>query len=501
MRWPTPLALALLCLLPACSEAADHLYSKDARLLLGDGPQQAPASAPMDGLLFVAPLKSRFTYLLDGAGQELHRWESAYFPGAGTKLLEDGSILRCGRLLEHPTFTAGGQGGRLQHIAWDGALLWDYEFSSEEHLQHHDATMLPNGNVMFMAWERKTADEARANGRDPELQVDTEFWPDWIVEVEPQGLNGAKIVWEWHAWDHIIQDRDPSQPHFGRVADQPQRIDINGDRERVKKSDLEKAAEAEKMAALGYSGDVPPPPPPVADAPPDAPPGRPGREADWMHTNAIAYHPGLDLIAISVRRFSEIWVIDHSTTTAEAATSAGGRHGRGGDLLHRWGNPRAHKAGGDEDQLLFKQHHVQWIPSGRLGGGDFLCFNNGEDRLDENYSSIEEWRLPIDASGRISAGPAAPVWRYVAEDRKSFYSPFISGVERLPNGSTLITEGVSGRLLEVASDGKLLWEWSNTYGGEEEPKDDSPSSRVPPKALFRVSKIPLDHPVAKRAAR
>jgi len=509
----SPLPLALLILLPACSGRGEStLYASDANLLLGTGPSLAPATAPMDGYLFIAPLKSRFSYLLDGEGKELHSWESAYFPGAGTRLMEDGSIMRCGRLIDPPSFVAGGQGGRIQRIAWDGTLVWDFEFASTEHLHHHDAMPMPNGHVLLIAWEIHTAEEALARGRDPELQKDAEFWPDWILEVAPEGATGGNIVWEWHAWDHMIQDRDPALALFGSVADNPHRIDVNGDRDPVEKSDAEKAAEAAAMAAVGYAGDAPPPPPkdgpppggPPLDGPPpggDPPPGAPGREADWMHTNAIVYHADLDLIAISVRRFSEAWVIDHSTTTAEAATGAGGRHGRGGDLLYRWGNPRAHKGGGNDDQILFKQHHVQWIPNGFPGGGNLLCFNNGDGRPAGKWSSVEEWRMPIDAAGRISAGPVTPDWSWKAAEPESFYSGFISGVERLPNGSTLITEGISGRLLEVASDGSLVWEWSNPFGGEEEPTDTGPSARVPPKALFRASKLPLDHPVAARIGR
>jgi len=539
----TRASLALLPLLAACAPSApEPLYAGDANLLLGTGPAAAPApaTAPMEGVLFISPLKSRFSYLLDGEGNELHKWESPYFPGAGVQLQEDGSLLRCGRLVDPPTFVAGGQGGRLQRIAWDGTLLWDFEFSTESHLHHHDATMMPNGHVLLIAWERLTKEDALARGRDPELQKDEEFWPDWVLEIVPEGATGGKIVWEWHAWDHVIQDYDKSKEFFGEVAAHPELIDINGDRPRVQKTDEEKAAEAEKMAAVGYAGDTPPPPPPAAapaeaappvaaaapadgaapaegappadgvapadgappadGGPPKGPPGRPGREADWMHSNSIAYHPELDLIALSVRRFSEAWVIDHSTTTAEAATHAGGRHGKGGDLLYRWGNPRAHGAGGDADQKLFVQHHVQWVPQGFPGAGNFICFNNGEKRADGDYSSIEEWRMPITADGRITLGPAEPVWRYVAEKKEDFFSPFISGVQRLPNGSTLITEGITGRLLEVASDGKIVWEWTNTYGGEEEPKDDGPSARVPPKAQFRAFKYPPTHPVARMVA-
>ena len=40
-----------------------------------------------------------------------------------------------------------------------------------------------------------------------------------------------------------------------------------------------------------------------------------------------------------------------------------------------------------------------------------------------------------------------------------FYSSNISGVQRLPNGNTLVTEGANGRLFEVASDRKIVWEY------------------------------------------
>lgn len=60
--------------------------------------------------------------------------------------------------------------------------------------------------------------------------------------------------------------------------------------------------------------------------------------------NGIDYNPVLDQIALSTHNLNEWYIIDHSTTTAEAATSSGGNSGKGGDLLYRWGNPAAYQA-------------------------------------------------------------------------------------------------------------------------------------------------------------
>src|SRR5262249_1102264 len=137
---------------------------------------------------------------------------------------------------------------------------------------------------------------------------------------------------------------------------------------------------------------------------------------ELTHFNAVAYNADLDQIAVSVFRFSEFWIIDHSTTTAEAAGHQGGKSGKGGDLLYRWGNPRAYRAGTKADRKLFNQHNVHWIPKGLPGAGHVLLFNNGEDRPDGSYSSVDELVPPTDSLGHYPlqpgkpCGPDRPLW-------------------------------------------------------------------------------------------
>ena len=422
---PATLPLLLCALLTAPVQAQDASPEAEGPPKI-DGGLKKNEEGAFTGYTFFAPIRSKTSYLIDMEGEIVHEWPSEHPPGNSAYLMEDGSIVRTAQDFDNPTFHGGGSGGRVQRISWDGELLWDFLFSNEEHMQHHDIACLPNGNVLMIAWEFKTPEEAIEAGRDPSTTGEEGIWPDTVIEVKPKGESGGEVVWEWRLWDHLVQDRDEEKSNFGDVGAHPELVDVN-------------------HAARGGG--------------------------DWNHTNSIHYNARLDQITISVRTFNELWVIDHSTTTEEAAGHEGGKYGRGGDLLYRWGNPGAYRRGGRRDIRLYGQHDVQWIDEELPGGGNILVFNNG-DRRGREYSSVDEIVTPVTKEGSyeieegIAFGPKEARWTYGNGEGERFSSNFISGAQRLPNGNTLICSGADGRLLEVTAENEIVWEYVNGFFDE-----------------------------------
>ena len=436
-----------------------------------------PAAAP--GYVLFTPFQADLTYLVDPEGGVVHTWQNER-PAGSQYLQDDGGLIRLARIAEPPNFRAGGVAGYLQKLSWDGELLWEWRLGNEERMLHHDIEPLPNGNILAIAYELKTPEDARAAGRRVDLIPEQGIWSEWILEIEPLPPDGARIVWEWHVWDHLIQNHDPDAPNYGVLAEHPRRLDVNADAGET----LVDEEELEQLKALGYV--------PEDTTPEDL-------QSDFLHMNAIDYHPGLDQISVSVPELGEIWILDHSTSTGEATGSSGGRYGRGGDFLYRWGNPRIYGRGDASDQRLFYAHEVLWIPEGRENAGHLTVFNNGEGRPDGEYSSILEWAPPIADDGSYALaegeafGPDEVVWRYVADDRESFFAPFVSGVNRLENGNTFVCSGPQGRFFEVTAEGEIVWEYRNPFHGDVEGWVPEGTEQFL-YATFRATKIPPDHP-------
>jgi Arylsulfotransferase (ASST)/Secretion system C-terminal sorting domain len=369
------------------------------------------------GFTLFSPNGAQVTHLVDACGRVVHSWPSDYQPGLVAYLLEDGSLLRACRL---PNQMNPIGGGLIERRDWDNNLLWTFTYSSNLYRQHHDIRMMPNGNVLLLARERKSRAECIARGRDSTLLNQNGLQFEYIVEVQPVGADSGIIVWEWHLWDHLIQDFDNTKPDYGVISDYPERLNINAS---------------------------------ITDA------------SDWIHCNAVVYNPDLDQIILNSRNQNEFWILDHNTTTAESSTHQGGAHGRGGDFLYRWGNPANYGRGTVADQQLWVQHDAHWIEPGLPGAGQILIFNNGTDRPGGDYSTVVAIQTPVDSQGDYPIasgqawGPATPQWSYQAPVPTDFYSLNISGSQRLLNGNTHICEGASGRIFEVDTAGEIHWEY------------------------------------------
>ncbi|RTR39679.1 DUF1566 domain-containing protein [Shewanella canadensis] len=353
-----------------------------------------------------SPMQSTETYLIDQQKNTLHSWQSNYRPGLSVYLMDGGELLRPGAITNKPTTFSGqtgGSAGVIEILNWNSDVVWSTSLATDSYLSHHDVEVLPNGNILAIVWEAKTAEEALALGRTS-VSGDT-LWADAVYEVcragEQSSCTDGEIVWRWSSWDHVVQDVDSSitQTYVSDIGEHTDKVDLN---------------------FFNGSG-----------------------SADWTHVNSVDYNSAADQILISVRNFSEYWVIDHSDASQ--------------GIVSRVGNPPAH--GGDGEQTLFVQHDAQFIDSGTPGEGNILVFNNGANRPEGNYSSVDEFCF----NGE-DCTPGELVNSYSEGVSGEFYADHISGAQRLENGNTLVCEGTEGRLFEYNASHEVVWEYH--YGSE-----------------------------------
>jgi hypothetical protein len=403
------------------------------------------------------PVKHRGdVYLLDRLGRAVHHWsKSTYEPGQSCYLRPNGNLVRAA--MKKGNSIGGGEGGRIEEYDWDDNLVWSFDFATDAGTTHHDFKILPSGNLLMLAVERKSADDAAAVGFDKAELHDGYVAPELVVEIARKG-DSFEVVWEWHVWDHLVQGKNKALANYGDPAATPGRLEVAG-----------------------------------------------GAPAFWNHANSIDYSPELDQIVISARSHDEAWVIDHGTTTAEAKTGAGGKRGKGGDFIYRWGNPSTYHAGTAADRMLFNQHDVQWIAPGLPGAGHLLVFNNGLDRPQGAYSTLDELETPVLPDGSwpsvtpgVAWGPKALAWQFVGTPPTSFYGEEISGTQRLPNGNTTACEGTTGRFFEVTAAGEIVWEYVNPVANAG-PMTQYEVASLDPKghpesAVFKTHWYPADFP-------
>ncbi len=159
-------------------------------------------SKTFDGLTLFSPSLGSAAYLLDMEGREVHSWEITEAGGAAkvwyVDLLASGNIL----VFVHDPELGGSdapafvfKGGIIMELAWDGSIVWQVEDPDV----HHDARLLPNGNLLMLRTEAVPPDiAAQLQGGVPGTEGPS-VWTDWVAEITREG----ETVWEWHAWEHL----------------------------------------------------------------------------------------------------------------------------------------------------------------------------------------------------------------------------------------------------------------------------------------------------------
>lgn len=382
--------------------------------------------------------QAKDAYIIDSDGKILHRWDNSNITSpesAPGYLTPDGLFLRGIKSdgAEQADFAVGAW-GTLQLVDWDGTVVWEYDsFKEGKECFHHDVALMPNGNILATAFRKYTEQEAAAFGWNTQGQSKVLF--DIIYEIKPNLTDGTtEIIWQWNWTDHVIQELDDALPNYGTVAENPGKIDLHFYNSR--------------------------------DVPFDQVLGT------HSHFNSIDYNPERDEILVSSGTYDEIYIIDHSTTTEEAASSRGGKRGKGGDILYRWGNPAAYRYGGG-DAATYKewrwtdiQHDARWVLD---GSGNITVHNNNSTKNQRPGGMMNAWtqfleiRPPYAANGYTynpgrPYGPMKPM--ILAEYNPEiplFNSMFAGGGQKLKNGHVFTTSAAKFTLLEHDENGEIVW--------------------------------------------
>ena len=354
-----------------------------------------------DGLVLAVENGSNKSYLIDRNGNHYRDFNFDTNLGNDLEILNNGKLLGSFKV-NGTAFSFGGYGGKARIINPDGSLEWEYTIANDDQLAHHDVEQLPNGNILMLVWERVTQAEANALG----INANNDIFPESLYEINP---NTNQIVWEWKSINHLIQDQDSSLPNFGSINQNPNKIDFN-------------------YNIVSGNGDI-------------------------MHANGIDYDSEKDVIYLSVNFYSEVWVIDHSTSISESNSSNGGNYNIGGDLIYRFGNPTTYQ-NTSGNRLFYNNHFPNLLENAVPGEGNLLIYVNGGA---SNQSKVYELDMPdnFNLIADTNNEPAI-VWSFTDVD---LYLGHISGADRLPNGNTLICEGDYG-FWEVTQSGEVVWKYS-----------------------------------------
>jgi hypothetical protein len=286
---------------------------------------------------------------------------------------------------------AGGYAS-VKKWAWNGSsvtCVWTYTVSNA----HHDICPMPNGNVLIFIRETKTKAQVTAVGGSTTAST-ISF--DIIREIHPTGTTTGTVVWEWKLWDHLCQSTSSSYPnYFANVSSAPQLWNINCN-----------------------------------------------LTSDGFHPNGLDYNPTLDQIVFSSHNQDELFVIDHSTTTAQAASHIGGKAGHGGDFIYRWGKPQNYGCTSNGNGVTLNViHDARWVPATNSLWPNYISVyhNNSGGGYAQAVLHLPPYSTTDPYNYTWTAGSVIGPTTCVKPTVKTFTVSNMGGCQALDNGNILIT--------------------------------------------------------------
>lgn len=356
------------------------------------------------------------THLIDMDGNEVKRWDYQGFPGE----LLDPAVTKGARghvLVQLEASTGTGIGTvpgmkifsnkTIGELDWDGKVVWQWgpQAPGGEARQHHDWQRLANGNTLVLAnWTHKV------DGFALPQQLD-----DVVYEVTPSG----QVSWRWVASEHLDElGFTPEQIALIKAASTPDYFHLNN------------------MTSVGPN--------------------------KWYDAGDTRFAP--DNVLVDARNANFVAIIDKKSGKIVWHL--------GPNLPplvnHRPGSkPAVAPAPGEPVDQFVGQHDAHIIAKGLPGAGNLLLFDN---QGAAGYPSAE--LATVGGSRVLEVDPTTGkvVWSYTADASDqplwAFRSAFISSARRLPNGNTLIDEGMNGRFFQVTPAGEIVWEYVSPYFAE-----------------------------------
>ena len=455
MRRTLPLTAAAVTFLSALGLAGPSVFPTGTTIY-------DPARA-WSGFTVLSPLATQAAVVIDMNGKIVKQWDGFNNSAGGpARVLPNGDVIAA----------SGARPGRQESLElvqrdFAGTIVWRLDRNEEIQTadgktiqslrQHHDWQRedFPAGYYSPDATPARSGSNtlvlAHTDRRVPEV-ADVLLQDDRIIEVSPSG----EVLWQWNAADHINEMGFDAR---ARAAIRAARAGGAGGRAGA--GPVTPAAGGRGDAARGNAGrgDA------GAGAGRGAGRGGAGRSAaapaafDWLHLNSATYLGPNRWFDAGDKRFAPNNIIVSSREASLLAIIA-----RDGSIVWRLGPNFLESDALRAIGQIIGQHQAHLIPKGLPGAGNLLVFDNGGASGYGEPSGMAPRGVGVFArpSSRvleIDPMSLAVVWSYTAGAQ--FFSSNISGMQRLPNGNTLITEGAGGRVFEVTSDRQIVWEFMN----------------------------------------